>query len=275
MSDFRARMAEPIRRGLPPLRRAARAFHAAIVHPALDALLPSDCFGCGVALPAAHHLGACPACWASLEPLLGPACPTCATPTPRSTDLAGAAGGRCSACVVAPPAPDAALALVAYDRLARRFLLRAKAGGRREILDALGARLGRRVALAGFAERCSIVIPVPSHPWTRFRRGFNPALELARAVAAATSLPLAPGALARDWRRLEPAKGLGRSARREAVRDAFQTRGRWPSARVLLVDDVLTTGATAAACVAALRGAGALEVRLAVWARTPRERPLV
>lgn len=188
---------------------------------------------------------------------------------PRGTDLLGPARGRCSRCVLRPPAADGIRSAVRYDSLARRFVLRGKFGGRREILAALGVQLGGVLAVSGFARGCTMVVPVPSHPWTLLRRGFNPALELARPLARLLRLPVSARFLARRWRRAGMSKRLGARQRRAIVSEAFRARRRARGHRILLVDDVLTTGATVSACTRALREAGALEVRVAVWAQTP------
>ena len=245
------------------------------MHPALCALFPSDCFGCGRPLDPRHLWGACSDCWSSLAPLPEPVCPTCGLPRPAATDLLGLAHGRCAACLLSPLGPDAIRAAVAYDDLARRFVLRGKYGRRREIFEALGVHVARAVVATGFAQECTVVVPVPSHPLTALRRGFNPALEIARQVAKLAGIPLAAGLLTRSWKRPGVAKRLGRSGRRRAVSGAFRAPRRIRSQRVLLVDDVLTTGATAAACAGVLREAGATEVKVAVWARTLRHRSSV
>jgi len=156
----------------------------------------------------------------------------------------------------------------AYRGPARTLLLRAKAG-RRELLRPLGERLARLAEVAGLGGRGVLVIAVPSHLLARWRRGFDPAREIAGPVAARLGCPLHPG-LVRRLPALRASKGLSASDRRAAVENAFRAPRPLPGARVLLVDDVLTTGATLSACARALRAAGAAEVSGAVWARTPR-----
>jgi predicted amidophosphoribosyltransferase len=187
----------------------------------------------------------------------------------------GPAGGRCASCVLDPWELDAVLAAVAYTALARRFLLRAKLDGRRELLAPLGRQLGCVLVQSGFARDSDAVVPVAAHPWTLLRRGFNPAREIARVVAAALGLPLWPGVLSRRLGHVRASKRLGRRQRRRVSAAAFRARRGVAGRRILLVDDVLTTGATAEGCARALRQAGAAQVRLAVWARTlPREAEL-
>ena len=80
-----------------------------------------------------------------------------------------------------------------YDGVARGFLLAAKLGGRPELLPLLGAQLAALLRAGSFAEGCGAVVPVPSHPLVRLRRGFDPAQEIARPVATALGLPLVRG----------------------------------------------------------------------------------
>jgi predicted amidophosphoribosyltransferase len=256
-------------RGVPEtFRRAALEAHRRAGAPILSFLLPTDCFACGRALGRLQRLGACLDCWALLEPPPPPLCRSCGLPVPRDTDLLGAARGACFACAVRRPAHDGVVAAVLYEGHARRFLLRAKFEDRPELLAVLGAQLA--AALPSGPPACSWIVPVPSHPLALLRRGFNPALLLAGPVSRRLGVPLRPGLLSRTLRSLAPVKRLGARERAGALRGAFRSpplRGR---PRILVVDDVMTTGATADACAAVLRSAGAGEVRIAVWGRTPR-----
>jgi predicted amidophosphoribosyltransferase len=201
------------------------------------------------------------------------ACPGCAEPLGPTHDLCGPAGGRCLRCVVRPRGFDAACSAVVYTAAARRVVLRIKLGRRPELLGELGSQLARAVAARGWPRERPLVVPVPAHPLRRLSRGFDPALTLARTLSRRLRLPLAAGLLARhpfDRRR----RGQGAARRRRAALAAYRLRRRARcSGTVLLVDDVLTSGATAEACARHLRAAGAVRVLVATWARTPFDRP--
>ncbi len=160
-------------------------------------------------------------------------------------------------------------AAVLYDGHARRFLLRAKAGDHPELLDPLGRQLAAVIVAAGFHRGCTAIVPVPSHPLSTLQRGFRPAAILARRVGRTTGLPVLPRLLSVRLLRQRGLKALGATARRRAARDGFRCRRLASPERVLLIDDVRTTGATADACRRVLLRAGAEEVRTAVWAATP------
>ena len=185
--------------------------------------------------------------------------------------LLGTAGG-CSGCLLAPLPLDGAASAVVYDGLARSFLLRAKLGGRPEILPALGRQLAEMLAL-GAPAGLTAVVPVPAHPWVRLRRGFDPAREVARPVARALGLPVRRRWLRRRWTGPRAVKRLGAGERTRALSAAFVASRRCEGQRILLVDDVMTTGATASACARSLRRAGASAVWVATWARTPWRGP--
>jgi predicted amidophosphoribosyltransferase len=253
------------------LRSAARRAHRDLLFPALDFILPSACFVCGSPLGRWQHLGACASCWSGLEPLRSPLCVGCGLPAPSGTDLHGPARGLCGRCLVSSSLLDGVRAAVVYDGVARSFLLRAKLGRRRELMLPLARRLAAAVRAAGLQQGCDLAVPVPSHPLTDLWRGFSPSRELARHLSRLLRIPLSCRVLRRRFgpggvtKRL-PASGRPASARREfRLRASARARG------VLLVDDVMTTGASAEACAELLKQAGARLVRLAVWARKPIE----
>ena len=235
----------------------------------LDVLLPTDCFGCGRALDTLQLHGACLACWSSLATIRAPWCPTCGAPRPVGTDLLGPARGRCADCLLRTPILAGVRAAVEYDALARRFVLRAKFGGRRELYVAMGRHLGLLLEPRAAATDWTAIVPVPSHPWTELRRGFNPALEIARSASRVIGLRVRAGWLRRRLGRPGAVKRLAPAHRRRALEDVFVASRRVVGQRLLMIDDVYTTGATAEACATALRSAGAETVSLGVWARTP------
>jgi ComF family protein len=212
----------------------------------------SDCLFCG-----APGLDAvCPACIASL-PVAEPACPACALPM-ESSEL-------CGGCLRRPPPFDAAIARFAYRFPVDRAIQRFKYAGDLAAGGWLARRLAERVVSSA---RPDVVV---SPPTTRARlatRGFDPALQVARVVAAKLRVPCEPGLVVRR-RDTGHQPGLGRRSRRDNLRDAFACRSRHEGLHVAIVDDVMTTGATAEAMAHALREAGA--GRVVVWAvaRTP------
>lgn len=171
----------------------------------------------------------------------------------------------CGRCLRDPPAFDSARAAFEYrfpvDRLVQRF----KFAGDLAIGRWLGERLAGAVRPA---ERPDLLVAPPLTPARLRERGFNQAIELARAVARDRGVPLALDAL-RRVRETAHQPGLGRRARRENLRSAFAAQGRWPDAHVAVIDDVMTTGATAEALARALKAAGAARVSVWVLARTP------
>lgn len=171
---------------------------------------------------------------------------------------AGNAGGLCSDCRREAPAFLAARSLGPYEGILRRAVHRLKYGHKRFLGELLGRLLAEVVREDAALCRAEVVVPVPLYVTRRRTRGFNQAEVLARALAGSSGLPVYCDVLLKI-RRTAPQTGLSRPLRRENLRGAFVVRdpavlrGR----RVLLVDDVLTTGATATECSRELLSAGA------------------
>jgi len=160
---------------------------------------------------------------------------------------------------------DAAYSFGAYEGELRKLIHIFKYGKVRSLARPLGALLA---AALPREERFDALLPVPLHWWRAFQRGFNQSHLLAREVARRTGIRLI-----RPVRRVRPTPpqaGLSNAARRTNVGAAFQVRGRLTGLRLLLIDDVMTTGATANACAAALKRAGAARVTLLTLARVDR-----
>jgi ComF family protein len=177
----------------------------------------------------------------------------------------GAQSGRCDACRRRSPAYDCARSVFVYDGPIREAIHALKYHGRRAAAGPLGVLLAQRAprdAIRGVDS----VVPVPLHPSRLITRGFNQAELIARPLAALLGVPCVARALRRSHHDRSQAE-LDATARRASVRDAFHPGPARTGARVLLIDDVFSTGATAEACAAALREAGASAVTVLTVAR--------
>jgi ComF family protein len=232
---------------------------------AVDLVLPPRCLACGTEIDDA--LGLCPGCWAELQFLSAPYCRCCGFPVPYTSIEAP----LCARCAQQPPDFDHARSALRYDAGSARLILRFKRGGRLE-----GVPLFARWMLHAGEELIAdidLIVPVPLHRWRLLRRGFNQSALIAKRLAILANRPWAPGILLRH-RATKSQQGLGAISRLANVKaSAFRVRrpGQVAGARILLVDDVLTTGATVAACTTALRRAGAAAVDVLTLARVVRD----
>lgn len=236
----------------------------------LDLVLPPRCLACGLEVEGAA--GLCAPCWSRLRLIGPPWCRVCGYPLPQAC----VAAPLCGRCAEVLPDFDRARAALSYDEHSARLVLAFKRGGRLEGVP----QFARWMAAAGaeILADADLILPVPLHRGRLVRRGFNQSALLAQRIAASTGRPWAPHLL---QRRLATAsqQGLGAAERRENITAAafrVSRPERVAGARVVLVDDVLTTGATVAACAAVLRRAGAVRVDALALARVvkPGDAPI-
>lgn len=233
----------------------------------LALLYPPNCVSCGAPISDEH--GLCGKCWAETPFITGHVCDRCGAPLPGDGD---GEVDLCDDCMsVARPWSRGRAALL-YARNARRVVLQIKLSDRLDLVPPAArwmAQAGRDI-VAGDA----LLVPVPAH-WTRiFTRRYNQASELARALARETGREVAPTALIRA-KRTEKQEGKGLEDRFANMRDTIRPHPKRGSAlvgrRVVLVDDVMTSGATMAAAAEACFAAGAADVVTLTLARTVKD----
>jgi ComF family protein len=232
----------------------------------INLILPVACAICETPLTDDPVPFFCRRCWAGITPLTGPLCPRCGRPFASSLALACAPQHRCAPCRLAPPVYSQARAWYAYEPPLQEAIQLFKYHGKVALADFLGALAGDRVLTLPPAD---VVMPVPLHASRLRLRGFNQALLLADRMNRRLRLPVSYDNLVRV-RLTQPQTELSRKARMKNLRRAFavQRPDEIEGQRVLLVDDVITTGTTVNECAKALRKAGAAEVYVCALART-------
>ena len=245
-----------------PLSKLAAATQKArrLVDPLLAVVFPTDCPACARPLEHPTRGPLCDACWDALPRHRGRLC-GCGLPLPPALAL-------CGRCRRGRQPFAAGMTLGPYEGGLRTVIHELKYRGKRRVAGRLAEALLAEPGAAELLRGADVVVPVPLHPRRRRERGFNQAEVLAEELARRVDRPCAPGAIVRR-KDTAPQAGLSAAARRRNVRDAFAVRRRAQVAGrvVALVDDVLTTGATAGTCARALLLAGAKEVRLLAMAR--------
>ncbi|HYM30928.1 MAG TPA: ComF family protein [Candidatus Cybelea sp.] len=231
----------------------------------LDALLPPQCLNCREPVDRPGHL--CGRCWSGIDFIVGLCCDACGLPF--DYDVGEAA--LCGACLRRRPFYDRARAVFRYGEESRRLILSFKHADRLDGARTFGVWLAR--AGADLVRDADVIAPVPLHAWRLLRRRYNQSAVLAHALGRQAGKPVAADLL-RRVRSTPSQAGLNFRERRRNVRNAFAVRpGRAAAVsgkRVVLIDDVLTTGATVEACARALRASGAAGVDVLTLARVVR-----
>jgi ComF family protein len=220
-------------------------------------LWPRACFVCG---ETAGNAVVCHACEPMLVRLPKVACPRCALPVPLE-------GVLCGQCQRREPQFDATLAAFVYTHPVREMVLALKHGHGFDLLDYLGRELADTF-VTSHAVDC--IVPVPLHARRLTQRGFNQSCELAQQVALEKGVPLLRQAVLRD---VDTPKflGLRGKQRRRVVRGVFRSVKDFKGLHVLVIDDVMTSGATLDEMARTLKQRGATRVTNLVLARTLRE----
>jgi ComF family protein len=236
------------------------------LHALLDVILPPLCHICRTFIPNAGKLHICPTCRDRLPLVSSPLCSICGIP------FAGTGGDhRCGACLAHPPHFDTARAHFLYEGAIRDLIHSFKYNRRTHLRYPLA--LLSLEGVGGFLtdQEPHLIIPVPLHRSRLRQRGFNQAVLLGRVLSRELSLSMLPDALVRT-RQTEPQIDLSAAERRLNVKGAFSVPRPDLVAhkRILLLDDVMTTGSTMDECAKELKKAGAGVVIAATIARTAR-----
>jgi len=243
-------------------RDAATAMASVLATVVLDALLPPRCAVCGEPVDRPRSL--CLRCWSALGFVTRPLCAICGDPF----ETAPPGEPVCGDCLAAPPPWGRARSALRYDDASRPLVLGFKHGDRLHLAPLLAGWM--QAAGAELLADADVIVPVPLHRWRLIARRYNQAAVLAHALGRTTGIAVSDRALVRVRR--TPSQGqLTRTQRARNVQGAFRVDAprcvEIVGRRVLLVDDVLTSGATAGACTRVLLQAGAEAVDLLTLAR--------
>lgn len=234
------------------------------------AVYPARCMVCDTYTDAPN--GLCPDCWGDTQFISGSTCTTCSAPL-----VGEVVGAQCDTCLAFPPPWGRGIAVLEYDGGGRKMVLALKRHDRLDIAPALAGWIQR--AGAPVLAQTDLIAPVPLHSSRLLRRKFNQSAELARPLAEATGIAYVPDLLTRV-RKTDSQMGKDRIERMKNLKAAIiptpRHRGLIAGKQVLLIDDVLTTGATLGACTEACFAAGAAKVNILVLARVePRRKSAI
>ncbi|MCX5614279.1 ComF family protein [Bombella saccharophila] len=231
----------------------------------LDWLLPPSCLSCGCEI-APGSAGVCGACFNALRFVHPPFCDVCALPLTQ--DEVAERGWLCETCEIRPPLWRKGRSAFLYEGQARQLIMGLKYGSKTEH----AATLARFMTTAGadILKPDTVLVPVPVHRWRLWTRGYNQAALISRVIARKQGLAHCPNGLKRQFR-TEALAHLSRHGRHHQLAGAMTVNPRHSEflqgRSVILVDDILTTGATLGSCAKALLEIGCVSVDILVAAR--------
>jgi ComF family protein len=233
----------------------------------IRAIYPAQCVSCDTQTEAEN--GLCAACWRQTQFIDGAICDTCGAPL-LGDDCGQAL--QCDDCLVIARPWDQGRAVMVYTGIGRKLILGLKHGDRTDLALPAGVWMAR--AARDLIRPDTVIVPVPLH-WQRlFWRRYNQAALLAQALGRFVDRPVCVDALQRK-RRTKPLDGVGRDARFAALAGVViphpNRRAQIAGRAVLLVDDVMTSGATLAACAEAARQGGAAQISIIALARVVKD----
>lgn len=239
----------------------------AILTPVIDFVFPPRCPVCRA--PVIEHGGMCVECWGKLKVPTGTCCSKCQRPLGEGSGAT--ADLVCAPCMAEPPRHAGIAAATLYNDTARALVLALKHGRRIGLAPMMARMIAPRLPVL---EGEWLLIPVPLHRWRILKRGYNQSALLASELSRRIGQRLLVDGLVRS--KSTPSLGrLNKNARARVLSGAIaphpRRMGVLKGANVVLVDDVMTSGATSNACIIALRKAGVAQVRLACFARVLEE----
>lgn len=231
----------------------------------LDAVFPASCINCSEPTNTPGSL--CSNCWPDMTFLSNPCCYTCGYPF----EFENGQGSQCGVCLQSPPVYSQARSVLKYDKHSRGMILGFKHADKTDRCPAFARWMFR--AAPDLIMNTDIICPVPLHPFRLIRRRFNQSALMATELAKLSNQNVKPDLLTRT-RHTQPQGTLSATRRHKNVRGAFQVAPKYISsiknARILIVDDVFTTGATVNACSRSLLSAGAARVDVLTFCRVVR-----
>lgn len=232
----------------------------------LNIIYPERCFICSDPIARRQECGVCNACWIKTTALqiLPPRCSSCGLPFQSFQD---SEDHLCGDCILQPPPYSGARSFGYYTGELSALVHGLKFYGRRNLVGLLAPLLAKAFAENWSCPDFNWIVPVPLHPKRRRERGFNQSELLSNALSTKIAIPV--NSCLRRIRSTRPQVGLTDSQRSENVRNAFECRNKAQihGRRILLIDDVMTTGATVSSAAQALLNAGALRVSVLTLAR--------